>query len=112
MKNPKKYSEVQDANYVLGMMEDVFGHRVTSYSPKDTLRLKNKLIQPLTDKEREQHVKVVEPLMKRKTLVPPEKDAFLDSFVDLGTRVSPDQYEPTKDKDEKELDSILGVDLT
>lgn len=112
MKNPKTYSEVKDADYVLNMMEDVFGHRITSWSPKDTLRLKNKLYQPLTDKEKESYVKIVEPLMNRKSLVPKEKDAELDSFVDLSTRVSPDEYEPTKDKDEKELDSILGVDLT
>jgi len=112
MKNPKTYNEVKDANFILKMMEDVFGHRVTSYSPKDTLRLKNKLYQPLTDKEKEDYVKIVEPLMKRKSLVPQEKDAELDSFVDLSTRVKPIDYTPTKDKDEKELDSILGVDLT
>ena len=112
MKNPKTYNEVKEANYILKMMEDVFGHRITSWSPKDTFKLKNKLRQPMTNAEKEQNVKVIEPLMKRKALVPPGKDAFLDSFVDLGTRISPDDYAPTKDKDEKELDALLGVDLT
>lgn len=111
MKNPKTYAEIKDANYVLKMMEDVFGHRITSWSPKDTFRLKNKLRQPVSDEEREEYVKVVEPLMKKKSLVPPEKDPTLDSFVDINTRVKPDGYKPTKDDDEKELDSLLGIEL-
>jgi len=113
MKNPKTYTEIKDANYIMEMMkEDVFGHRVTSWSPKDTLRLKNKLREPLTDKEKEMHVAVVEPLMNKKSYVPKEKDAFLDSFVDLTTRVSPKDFDPSEDPDAEELDSILGVDLT
>ena len=112
MKNPKTYNEVKDANYIIKMMEDVFGHRVTSYSPKDTLMLKNKIYEPITDKEKEAHVAIVEPLMNKKSYVPKEKDAELDSFVDLSTRVNPRDYAPTKDEDEKELNSILGVDLT
>lgn len=112
MKNPKTYNEIKDANYIIKMMEDVFGHRITSWSPKDTLRLKNKLREPLTDKEKEVHVAIVEPLMNKKSYVPKKKDAFLDSFVDLSTRVSPNDFKPTKDPDGEELDSILGVDLT
>ena len=112
MKNPKTYNEVKDANYIMRMMEDVFGHRVTSWSPEDTLRLKNKLREPLTDKEKEYHVAVVEPLMNKKSIIPKKKDAFLDSFVDLTTRVSSDDFEPSEDPDAEELDSILGVDLT
>jgi hypothetical protein len=108
MKNNKTYKELQDAKYIMDMMkEDVFGHRVTSYSPKDTLRLKNKLMQPTTDAEKEMFVATVEPLMKRKTYISPDKDAFLDSFVDLDTRVSQrDFIQPEDDMDE--LDYLFG----
>lgn len=112
MKKKTTYREVKEADYIMKMMEDVFGHRIVSWSPKDTLRLKNKLYTPLSDKEREHHVAVVEPLMNKKSFVPKDKDAFLDSFVDLTTRVSPKEFEPSKDPDAEELDSILGVDLT
>jgi len=112
MKNPKKYNEVKDAEYVLKMMEDVFGHRVTSWSPADTKKLKGKLYQPLTDKEKETFVAIVEPLMNKKSFVPKEKDATLDSFVDLTTRVSPDDFMPSDDDKLKRVEKNLGVDLT
>ena len=104
----RMYKEINDAQYIMDMMkEDVFGHRVTSYSPKDTLRLKNKLMQPTTDAEKEAFVAMVEPLMKRKTYISPDKDAFLDSFVDLDTRVSQrDFIQPEDDMDE--LDYLFG----
>jgi len=108
MKKKNPYKEINDANYLLGMMkEDVFGHRVTSYSPKDTNKLKNKLSQPTTDAEREFFVATVEPLMKRKTFISPNKDSFLDSFVDLDTRVSQHDFIDTTDGDE-DLDYLLG----
>ena len=66
--------QLKETNEILGMMEDVFGHRVTSWSPKDTAKLKNKLRQPVSDK-------------------------FLDSFIDLDTRISQKDYEPTIDLD-------------
>jgi len=112
MKNPNTYNEVQDANYVMKMMEDVFGHRITSWSPEDTLRLKNKVMQPIDDKEKEVYVAIVEPLMNRKSYVPKKKDAFLDSFVDLTTRVSPEDFEHSDDDDLKRVEKNLGVDLT
>jgi hypothetical protein len=104
----KMYKEINDAKYIMDMMkEDVFGHRVTSYSPKDTLRLKNKLMQPTTDAEKEMFVAMVEPLMKRKTYISPDKDAFLDSFVDLDTRVSQRDFMGTDDESD-ELDYLFG----
>jgi len=104
----KMYKEINDANYLLDMMnEDVFGHRVTSYSPKDTNKLKNKLSQPTTDSEKEMFVAMVEPLMKRKTFISPNKDATLDGFVDLDTRVSQHDFMDTEDGDE-DLDYLLG----
>lgn len=102
------YKEIQDAKYIMQMMkEDVFGHRVTQYSPKDTMRLKNKLMQPTTDAEKEMFVAVVEPLMKKKTYISPDKDAFLDSFVDLDTRVSQRDFIRPEDE-EDELDYLFG----
>jgi hypothetical protein len=113
MKNKYNYKEIQDANYIIEMMkEDVFGHRVTSWNPADTARLHRKLNQPISDEEKEVYVAVVEPLMNRKSLVPKKKDAFLDSFVDLDTRVSQKDFEPTKDDDAEKMDKLLGVDLT
>ena len=108
MKKNRTYKELKDAKYIMDMMkEDVFGHRVTSYSPKDTLRLKNKLMQPTTDAEKEAFVAIVEPMMKRKTFISPDKDAFLDSFIDLDTRVSQrDFIQPDDDMDE--LDYLFG----
>jgi hypothetical protein len=108
MKKNKTYKELQDTKYIMDMMkEDVFGHRVTQYSPKDTSRLKNKLKQPTTDKDRESFVAVVEPLMKRKTFISPDKDAFLDSFVDLDTRVSQKDFIRPEDETD-ELDYLFG----
>jgi len=106
----KMYKEIQDAKYIMDMMkEDVFGHRVTQYSPKDTFRLKNKLSQPTTDAEKEMFVATVEPLMKRKSYISPDKDAFLDSFVDLDTRVS--QKDFIQPEDDDELDYLFnGID--
>jgi len=101
------YKEIEESKYIMDMMkEDVFGHRVTQYSPKDTIRLKNKLYQPTTDAEKEMFVAVVEPLMKRKTYISPDKDSFLDSFVDLDTRVSQRDF-ISKDEDD-DLDYLFG----
>lgn len=108
MKKKTTYKELQDAKYIMDMMkEDVFGHRVTQYSPKDTIRLKNKLSQPITDKDKDEFVSVVEPLMKRKSYISPDKDAFLDSFVDLDTRVSQSDF-MAKDEEDDDLDYLFG----
>lgn len=112
MKKKVPYNEIADANYIIKMMEDVFGHRVTSWNPADTRRLKGKLRQPTTDKEKEDFVAVVEPLMNRKSLVPKKKDAFLDSFVDIDTRVSQQDFQTTSDPDAERLNNLLGIDLT
>lgn len=107
-KRKKMYKEIEEAKYIMNMMkEDVFGHRVTQYSPKDTIRLKNKLSQPTTDTEKEMFVAMVEPLMKRKSYISPDKDAFLDSFVDLDTRVSQADF-VSQDEDGDELDYLFG----
>jgi len=104
----KMYKEIEEATYIMDMMkEDVFGHRVTQYSPKDTFRLKNKLSQPTTDAEKEMFVAMVEPLMKRKSYISPDKDEFLDSFVDLDTRVPQHDFVQS-DEDEDELDYLFG----
>lgn len=102
------YKEIEESKYIMDMMkEDVFGHRVTQYSPKDTIRLKNKLSQPTTDAEKEMFVAVVEPLMKRKSYISPDKDAFLDSFVDLDTRVGQHDF-ISHDEEGDELDYLFG----
>jgi hypothetical protein len=107
-KRKKMYKEIEESKYIMDMMkEDVFGHRVTQYSPKDTFRLKNKLSQPTTDAEKEMFVAMVEPLMKRKSYISPDKDAFLDSFVDLDTRVPQHDF-IQQDDDEDELDYLFG----
>ena len=112
MKNKQTYKEIREADYIMKMMEDVFGHRVVSWSPKDTARLKGKLLQPTTDDEKETFVAVVEPLMKKKSFVPPQKDRFLDSFLDLDTRISQADYEPEEDTEAEKMDKFLGTDLT
>lgn len=102
------YKEIEESKYIMDMMkEDVFGHRVTQYSPKDTIRLKNKLSQPTTDAEKEMFVAMVEPLMKRKSYISPDKDAFLDSFVDLDTRVGQHDF-ISHDEEDDELDYLFG----
>jgi len=107
-KRKKMYKEIEEATYIMDMMkEDVFGHRVTQYSPKDTFRLKNKLSQPTTDAEKEMFVAMVEPLMKRKSYISPDKDTFLDSFVDLDTRVGQRDF-ISHDEEGDELDYLFG----
>lgn len=102
------YKEIEDSKYIMDMMkEDVFGHRVTSYSPKDTNRLKNKLNQPTSDSEKEMFVAKIEPLMKRKSFISPDKDAFLDSFIDLDTRVGQSDF-VSSDDDMDELDYLFA----
>lgn len=107
-KRKKMYKEIEEARYIMDMMkEDVFGHRVTQYSPKDTFKLKNKLSQPTTDAEKEMFVAIVEPMMKRKSYISPDKDAFLDSFVDLDTRVGQSDF-ISHDEEDDELDYLFG----
>lgn len=112
MKNKQTYKEIQEADYIMKMMEDVFGHRITSWSPKDTAMLKGKLLQPTTDAEKEAFVAVVEPLMKKKSFVPTQRDKFLDAFLDLDTRISQSDYEPEEDTEAEKMDKFLGADLT
>lgn len=113
MKIKRIHKEIQETNYIMKMMEDVFGHRVTSWSPADTARLKGKLLQPISDKDKEEYVDIVEPLMNKKSIIPKKKDQFLDSFLDLDTRISQGDYESTSgDEDVEKLDKLLGVDLT
>lgn len=103
------YNRIKNGKYPYQVKEDVFGHRVTSYSPKDTNRLKNKLRQPETDAEREEYVDIVEPLMNKKSIIPKNKDKFLDAFVDLDTRVNQKDFEPTIDLDDyKKQTKIVG----
>jgi hypothetical protein len=102
MKNKKTYNTnklFEETEEIIKMMEDVFGHRVTQYSPKDTSKLKNKLRQPVSDKERDEYVAKVEPRMDKKSIVPPGKDKNLDSFLDLDTRISQKDYDQTIDLD-------------
>jgi len=108
MKKKLPYKEINDANYLLDLMhEDVFGHRVTMVTAKDTNKLKNKLYQPITDKEKEEFVAIVEPIMNRKSYISKERDPNLDSFIDIDTRVSQHDFIDTTDGDE-ELDYLLG----
>lgn len=103
---------LEETNSIMQMMEDVFGHRVTSWSPADTRRLKGKLYQPIDDEEKESFVAVVEPLMNKKSIIPKKKDRYLDAFLDLDTRVSQKDFEPTEDPDAEKLNKMLGADLT
>lgn len=106
-KNKKTYSnlynyekQLQEMKEIMDMMkEDVFGHRVTTWTPKDTAKLKNKLRTPMTDKERQDHVDAVEPRMDKKSVAPKQKDNNLDSFIDLDTRISQKDYDQTIDLD-------------
>jgi hypothetical protein len=50
---------------------------------------------------------MVEPIMKRKTYISPDKDAFLDSFVDIDTRVGQSDFIPSDESDD-ELDYLFG----
>jgi len=84
---------------IIRMTEDVFGHRVTTWTPKDTAKLKKKISQPTSDKQRQDYVDAVEPRMDKKSVAPKEKDKFLDSFIDIDTRISQKDYEPTVDLD-------------
>lgn len=109
MKKKSPYKEINDANYIIDMMrEDVFGHRVTMVTAKDTNRLKNKLSQPTTDSEKEDFVAVVEPLMNRKSFISKERDPNLDSFIDIDTRVSQHDFTGEPDRDELDFDELLG----
>lgn len=99
-KRNEMYKEIEEMKEVMGMMEDVFGHRVTSYSPKDTSKLKNKLSQPTTDSEREDYVDIVEPLMKKKSVKPAVDDDMLNSFLDIDTRVYKRDFKSTIDLDD------------
>ena len=101
MKNKKIYGkEIEETKEILKMMEDVFGHRVTSYSPKDTSKLKHKLSQPISDTEKQEYVDTVEPLMLKKSMIPKDKDKFLDSFLDINTRVKDSDFDSTIDLDD------------
>jgi hypothetical protein len=99
-KRNEMYKEIKESDEIMQMMEDVFGHRVTTWTPKDTKRLKNKIGQPISDKEKEEYVDTVEPLMNKKSIIPKKKDKTLDAFVDLDTRISQKDYEPTIDLDD------------
>ena len=100
MKRSELKQQIEEIKSTLNKMtEDVFGHRVTTWTPKDTAKLKKKLSEPITDKEREDHVRAVEPRMDKKSVAPKQKDKKLDSFIDLDTRISQKDYEPTIDLD-------------
>jgi hypothetical protein len=105
------YQEVKDADYIMKTMwEDLFGHRVTQWSPQDTARLHNKLILPVTDKDKEAYIKMIEPIMQQKSIIPTKRTKYLDSFLDLYTRVDPDDLTPDKDDDADQLNALLGID--
>ena len=108
MKKKLPYKEINDANYLLDLMhEDVFGHRVTMVTAKDTNKLKNKLYQPTTDAEKEEFVAIVEPIMNRKSYISKQRDPNLDSFIDLDTRISQSDFEEPEYQDD-DLDYLLG----
>jgi hypothetical protein len=103
MKDKKIYDSdklFKETNEIIGMMEDVFGHRVTQYSPKDTNKLKNKVSQPMSDREKEEFVATVEPLMIKKSVVPKGKDKNLNSFIDIDTRTKKSDFDQTIDLDD------------
>lgn len=96
---------VRETNYILKMMrEAVFGHRPTTYTKKDTDMLHNKVREPWTDQEREDHMNAVEPLMNKKQHVMPGRDSTLDRYLDIDTRVSRADYLPSPDDEEEDTD--------
>lgn len=111
MNKASKYIEVLEADYLIKKMwEDLFGHRAMQWSPKDTAKLHKNLITPLTDKEKEAYLRVIEPIMQKKSMLPSQRSKYLDSFLDLYTRVDPSDLSPEQDDDEENLDSLLGLD--
>lgn len=106
----KYIKEIEEAFAILKMMREnmttnMFGNRITTYTPKDTAKLRKKLNEPTTDKEREEHMKKVEPLMNRRQAVQQGVEPTLDRALDLDTRVSPEDYEPSVKKSKKYTDS-------
>ncbi|WWT39384.1 hypothetical protein [Microcystis phage Mel-JY01] len=104
------HSTIQDTIYILKMMEDVFGHRVTTWTPRDTRILKTKIRVPITDKGREDYVKKVLPLMQRKTLTTVETDPMLKQFLDLYSRIKNKELEDVDDREEIDIDKIMDTD--
>lgn len=107
---------LKETNSILKMMrETLFGHRVITYSKKDTDKLRNKIKEPWTDKSREDHMNTVEPLMNKKQFVMPGKDASLDRYLDLDTIVSRDDYLPSPDDEQEDTDidsQFNKIDIT
>lgn len=99
-KRKKMYKEIEEAKEIMKMMEDVFGHRVTTWTPKDTAMLKNKISQPTNDQEKEEFVSMVEPLMKKKSTTAKGLDKELRKFIDLDTRIGSQDYQQTIDLDD------------
>lgn len=97
---------IRETNDIIEMMnETLFGHRVTTYSQKDTNRLHNKIKEPWTDKEREDHMNTVEPLMTTRQFVMPGKDTSLEKYLDIDTRISRADYlSDVEDDDEDDTD--------
>lgn len=111
MNEASKYIEVREADYLIKKMwEDLFGHRMVQWSPKDTAKLHKNLLTPTTDKDKEDYLNVITPLMQKKSVLKTPRSKYLDAFLDLYTRVNPTDLEPTQDTDSDELDSLLGLD--
>ena len=106
------YNRIKNGKYPKSVKEDVFGHRVTTWTPRDTDMLKNKIIQPTNDVEKEDFVAMVEPLMKKKSTTSKGLDKELRHFVDLNKRVSSKDYEQTIDLDDykKKSEKIVFKD--
>lgn len=102
---------IRDTNYILRMMEDVFGHRVTTWTPRDTKILKRKIRVPITDKGREEYTNRVLPLMQRKTLTTTETDPLLKQFLDLYTRINKKDTEDVDDREEIDIEKIMDTDI-
>lgn len=106
---------VQETNDIIKMMrETLFGHRIMTYSKKDTDMLHNKIREPWTDKEREEHMNTVEPLMNRKQFVMPGRDSSLDRYLDIDTRVPRTDYlSSTEDEEDTDIESqFKNVDIS
>jgi hypothetical protein len=106
------YNRIKNGKYPKSVKEDVFGHRVTTWTPRDTAMLKNKISQPTNDKEKEDFVTMVEPLMKKKSTTAKGLDKELRKFIELDNRISSQDYEQTVDLDDykKKPETIVFKD--
>lgn len=116
MTDPRTYSEVKDAMYILKMMEDsILRHHASNITKDDTKKLHNTLSLPIDAQEREKRYADMQAATDAhmSTLLPTPRDKKLDKALDLDARVSRDSYVQADYKDDDDIDSELdGLDIS